>query len=146
MTSAAQLEPRPPSIVSRLARDPKVVFAGGFILLLIILALFAPFIDPSERIDRRQAIGLTIVEHGPTVLVAILLGIAFGLATFLALQPGLGLGAIVGSALTIPIDLSVARFGPLIVAIVAIVSLAMAVGIVVRREPASIAALRRGVE
>jgi len=97
-------------------------------------------------LGRRQAIGLTIVEHGPTVLVAILLGIAFGLATFLALQPGLGLGAIVGSALTIPIDLSVARFGPLIVAIVAIVSLAMAVGIVVRREPASIAALRRGVE
>ena len=51
-----------------------------------------------------------------------------------------------GSALTIPIDLSAARFGPLVVAIVAIVSLAMAVGIVVRREPASIAALRRGVE
>ena len=97
-------------------------------------------------LGRRQAIGLTIVEHGPTVLVAILLGIAFGLATFLALQPGLGLGAIVGSALTIPIDLSAARFGPLVVAIVAIVSLAMAVGIVVRREPASIAALRRGVE
>jgi peptide/nickel transport system permease protein len=48
MTSAAQLEPRPPSIVSRLARDPKVVFAGGFILLLIILALFAPFIAPQD--------------------------------------------------------------------------------------------------
>ena len=94
----------------------------------------------------RQAIGLTIVEHGPTVVLAILLGIAFGLATFLALQPGLGLGAIVGSALAIPLDLSATRFGPLVVAIVAIVSLAMALGIVVRREPASIAALRRGVE
>ena len=48
MTSAAQLEPQTPSTVSRLARDPKVVFAGGFILFLIILALFAPFIAPQD--------------------------------------------------------------------------------------------------
>src|ERR1700758_1419184 len=48
MTSAAQLEPQTPSIVSRLAHDPKVVFAGGFILFLIILAVFAPWVAPQD--------------------------------------------------------------------------------------------------
>jgi len=48
MTSTQQAEPRPPSTALRLARDPKVVVAGGFILLLIILAVFAPFIAPQD--------------------------------------------------------------------------------------------------
>src|SRR5690349_15155696 len=48
MTSAAQLEPQTPSIVSRLAHDPKVMFAGGFILFLIILAVFAPLVAPQD--------------------------------------------------------------------------------------------------
>jgi dipeptide transport system permease protein len=48
MTSTQQAEPRPPSIALRLARDPKVIVAGGFILLLIILAVFAPFIAPQD--------------------------------------------------------------------------------------------------
>ena len=53
-------------------------------------------------LGRRGSIGLTIVEHGPTVVLALVLGIAFGLATFMALRPGLGLGAVVGSALDDP--------------------------------------------
>ena len=40
--------PAPPSIALRLLRDPKVVFAGGFILLLIVLAVFAPWIAPQD--------------------------------------------------------------------------------------------------
>ena len=48
MTSTQQAEPRPPSTALRLARDPKVVVAGGFILLLIVLAVFAPFIAPHD--------------------------------------------------------------------------------------------------
>ena len=48
MTSTQQAEPRPPSTALRLARDPKVVVAGGFILLLIILAVFAPLIAPQD--------------------------------------------------------------------------------------------------
>ena len=47
-------------------------------------------------LGRRQSIWLTIVEHGPTVVLAIILGIAFGLGIFVALRPGIGLGAIVG--------------------------------------------------
>jgi dipeptide transport system permease protein len=40
--------PRPPSVAARLVRDPKVVCAGGFILLLIVLALGSPLIAPQD--------------------------------------------------------------------------------------------------
>jgi dipeptide transport system permease protein len=50
--AAVELQPdadlRPPSVASRLMRDPKVVCAGGFILLLIVLALGAPWIAPKD--------------------------------------------------------------------------------------------------
>jgi len=47
-TSSAPAEPKPPSIARRLVGDPKVVVAGGFILLLIVLAVFAPLIAPQD--------------------------------------------------------------------------------------------------
>ncbi len=97
-------------------------------------------------LSRRGAIGLTVVEHGPTVLLALVLGIAFGLATFSALRPGLGLGAIVGSALAVPLTLDPGQIGPVVVAVVAVVSLALGLGIVIQREPAGPAALRKGIE
>lgn len=97
-------------------------------------------------LGRRGSAGLTIVEHGPTVVLALVLGIAFGLAMFMALRPGLGLGAVVGSALDIPLTIDARQLGPVIVAVVAIVSLAVGLGIVVQREPAGPAALRRGIE
>src|ERR1700722_5062889 len=48
VTPTAPAEPRPPSIARRLLSDPKVVLAGGFILLLIVLAIFAPWIAPQD--------------------------------------------------------------------------------------------------
>ena len=97
-------------------------------------------------LSRRGAIGLTVVEHGPTVLLALILGVAFGLATFSALRPGLGLGAIVGSALAVPLTLDPGQLGPVVVAVVGVVSLALGLGIVIQREPADPAALRKGIE
>ena len=47
-TAATESGPQPPSIAARLARDPKVVCAGGFILILIILAVAAPVIAPKD--------------------------------------------------------------------------------------------------
>jgi len=44
----ADESPRPPSIAARLIRDPKVVCAGGFIGLLIVLAVAAPVIAPQD--------------------------------------------------------------------------------------------------
>jgi dipeptide transport system permease protein len=38
--------------VRALAREPKVVFAGGFIAFLIVLALFAPLIAPHDPLEQ----------------------------------------------------------------------------------------------
>jgi putative ABC transport system permease protein len=97
-------------------------------------------------LGRAQRFGLPIVEHGPTVVLAVIVGVAFGLAVFVALRPGLGLGAIVGSALDIPLSVGPGQVGLLVGAIMAIVALAMGVGVAVQREPAAPAALRRGME
>jgi putative ABC transport system permease protein len=93
-----------------------------------------------------QRLGLPIVEHGPTVVLAVIVGVAFGLAMFVALRPGLGLGAIVGSAVDIPLAIGPEQVGLLVVAIVAIVAVAMGFGVAVQREPPAPAALRRGIE
>jgi len=45
-TSAVLVSPK--SVVSRLAGDPKVVIAGGFILFLIVAAVAAPLIAPHD--------------------------------------------------------------------------------------------------
>ena len=47
-TAATRAGPQPPSVAARLVSDPKVVVAGGFILFLIVLAVFAPLIAPQD--------------------------------------------------------------------------------------------------
>jgi ABC-type antimicrobial peptide transport system permease subunit len=93
----------------------------------------------------RDSVWLTIVEHGPTVVLAVAFGIVLGTATFGALRPGLGLGAIVGSDLDIPLQIGLAQLGPLVLAIVAIVAIGIGLGAIVEREPAAPTALRRGI-
>lgn len=44
--------PRPRSVAARLVRDPKVVCAGGFILLLMIIAVAAPWVAPKDPLQQ----------------------------------------------------------------------------------------------
>jgi dipeptide transport system permease protein len=46
--ATAEIGRQPPSVAARLLRDPKVVCAGGFIVVLIILAIAAPLIAPHD--------------------------------------------------------------------------------------------------
>jgi hypothetical protein len=41
-------DPAPPSIARRFAGDPKIALAGGFILTLTVLAIFAPWIASQD--------------------------------------------------------------------------------------------------
>src|SRR5262249_6762397 len=52
---------------------------------------------------RRAPLGLAIVEHGPTVLIAFVIGVLLGLGLFALLEPGLGMDAIVGARLAVPL-------------------------------------------
>jgi hypothetical protein len=59
---------------------------------------------------------------------------------------GLGLAAIVGSTVEIALAVDPGQLGPLVIAILAVVVLAMAIGVAIQREPAPPTALRRGIE
>ncbi|MEA2518512.1 MAG: putative transport system permease protein [Chloroflexota bacterium] len=97
-------------------------------------------------LSRGDALRLAIVEHGPTVLLAFVAGVALGLGLFIVLQPGLGLDALVGSRLDVPVvaeprDLAVIGGGLLAIATVGIGLAAWT-----QRSGIGVAALRRELE
>ena len=53
-------------------------------------------------LSRRDGLGLSVLEHGPIVLIAGLGGIALGLGIFVLVEPGLGLDGLIGSAVEVP--------------------------------------------
>jgi len=54
--SSTDRGPKPPSAAVRLLRDPKVVGAGGFIALLIVLAVGAPLLAPKDPLAQSLAL------------------------------------------------------------------------------------------
>ncbi len=97
-------------------------------------------------LTRSESLWLTLVEHGPTVALAVGFGIILGTGTFEALRPGLGLGAIVGSDLDVPVRVGLEQLGLLTAVIILIVGLGVGLGALVEREPSAPAALRRGIQ
>ena len=97
-------------------------------------------------LSRREAVALVLVEHGPTVVVAFGVGLAFGLGLFVLLRPGLGLDGLVGLKVDIPLGLDASQLGVILAAIVAIVVVGMTLGVIFQRNAAPVAAVRRGFE
>jgi putative ABC transport system permease protein len=97
-------------------------------------------------LSRREAFGLVVAEHGPTVLLAFAAGLALGLGLFLLLQPGLGLAALIGSGLAVPLAIDPGQLAILLAAIVAIVALGMTLSAALQRGAVPAAAIRRGFE
>jgi putative ABC transport system permease protein len=97
-------------------------------------------------LTRRQAFGLVVVEHGPTVVAAFALGAVLGVMLFLLLRPGLRLSALVGSGAEVPLTVEAGQLVLVLAAIVAIVILGLGVGAVLQRAASPVAAVRRGFE
>jgi putative ABC transport system permease protein len=97
-------------------------------------------------LTNRQAAGLVIAEHGPTVVAAFAAGLGLGLGMFLALRQGLGLEALVGSAAEVPLAIEPLHLGLVFGGIVAVVVLGLILGTLMQRGAAPVAAVRRGFE
>jgi putative ABC transport system permease protein len=97
-------------------------------------------------LTRREAFALVVVEHGPTVLVAFGVGLAFGLGLFALLRPGLGLDGLVGASVDVPVGIDAAQLGIIIAAMIAIVAVGLTLGAWFQRNAAPVAAVRRGFE
>jgi putative ABC transport system permease protein len=90
-----------------------------------------------------QSLWLTVVEHAPAVLLAVLPGLALGIAIAYLLAPGMGLSAFAGGgALGLRIDWWVV--GLVSLALAAVVALAIGVGTWAARRARAADALRFG--
>lgn len=96
-------------------------------------------------LTRRQAIWLTFVEHGPAALIAYVFGVLLGLGLFVFLLPGLGLAAVMGSAVTVPLTIEPVHLALLLAAVLAMVVTGWALGVVAQSDTDPATAVRGGI-
>ncbi len=97
-------------------------------------------------LTRREAFGLIVVEHGPTIVIGFVAGLAFGFALFQVVQPGLGLDTLVGSSLDIPVSLGLHQLAAIGLFVVAIAAAGIGLGAFLQRRAIPVSAIRRGFE
>jgi putative ABC transport system permease protein len=97
-------------------------------------------------LSRRQAWLLTIVEHGPTVVLAFVAGVALGIGLFVLLEPGLGLDALVGARVAVPLSADPRQIGLILAVVVAIASVGIGLAAWAQRRGSAVVALRRGFD
>jgi putative ABC transport system permease protein len=94
-------------------------------------------------ISGRQALGLTVVENAPPVLVALAPGVALGIGIAYVVEPGLGLVTFVGAS-DVPLFVDLRALGLMVVALIAVFALAVAAGTWLVRRERLVYALRVG--
>ena len=97
-------------------------------------------------LSRRQGIGLVIAEHGTTILIGFVAGTLLGLWLFALLRPGLGLDALTGSTLTIPVVLGVEHIGLMAAAFLGIALIGIGLSAALQHAASPAIAVRRGIE
>jgi hypothetical protein len=97
-------------------------------------------------LTRREALGLVVVEHGPTIVVAFVAGVLLGLGLFAMLRDSLGLASLVGAPIVVDVGVDPIQLGAVLVAIVTIVGLGIGLGAALQRNAAPVAAVRRGFD
>lgn len=95
---------------------------------------------------RRQALGLTLAEHLPELIVAFVAGTALGVAAAWLVLPGLALSAFVGSERTVPLRVDWLRIGLLGAVPLAVAAVGIGLGAWIGWRSDLAAATRAGVE
>ena len=97
-------------------------------------------------IGRWQITGLTVVEHGPPVLVAVVGGLLLGVAVAWVVMPGLGLSAFTGAEVDPVLSVDVTQLALLTTALVVIVVIGVALAAWAQRRADPARAVREGLE
>ena len=92
----------------------------------------------------RQSLQLTVMEHGPPVLIALVPGVALGVAVAVLLAPALGLAAFAGSERDLALTVDWWSVAVMSAALLAVVSTAIAVSTWAARRSQATDALRIG--
>ncbi len=139
--SGAELTSRRALLAGRQAAPLVGAIGAGFGLAVILAAVYAALaivamitLDAQRRsrelaylrtlgFSSRQSLGLTVVEHAPPTLLALGVGVLLGLAVAWLLEPGLGLGAFIGSAATVRLEVDWAAIGAIAATVLVVIGL-----------------------
>ena len=97
-------------------------------------------------IGRGQVSALTILEHGPPVLVAVLAGLALGVAVAWVVLPGLGLSAFTGASAEPRLTLDISQLAILTAALIVIVAIGVAAAAWMQQRADPALSVRAGLE
>lgn len=145
----AGLQKSPFSVAIEAGFGVALLVAGAYLVLAVIGAMI---LSASRRtqdlaylrtlgVTGAQSLGLTIVENAPAVLLAVLPGVALGIAIAIVLEPGLGLGTFVGSG-GVPLFVDWVALGLLVIGLILVVALAVGIGTWLARRARVVNVLR----
>lgn len=125
---AASLRDDPSVASARLGIAVACALAAAYAALAVLLSLALTGASRTIEtaylralgVSRREIVALVVVEHVPTIILGVAAGVGLGVAVFVLVEPGLGLGALLGSALDVPLRLDPLPFAALIVAVAVI--------------------------
>ena len=137
---------------------------GGFRIALIVVVVYAALaiiaalaLTASRRsqdlaflrtlgLSQRQSLGLTIIEHGPPVLLALVPGVALGIWIATLLATGLGLEAFIGPNAVFSIQVEWGEIALVGLALIGLVTIAAGASTWLARRGQAVDALRLGGE
>ncbi len=140
------------SLVAGVAASSVVAFAYAALAVAAGLALVAAARSVEVAhlralgLTRREVFALNIVEHGPTILVAAVIGTALGLGLFALLRDALGLTKLIGTSVDVNVGIGVGQLSVVFLSIVIIVAVGIGLGATLQRAATPVAAVRRGFE
>ena len=94
----------------------------------------------------RGLLALSVVEHGPAVLTATLIGVALGVGVAWFTAPGLDLSGLIGSPIQVALVVDGRVVGVLLVALVVVLAAAIVLSTWIGRRASLAAATRQGIE
>ena len=97
-------------------------------------------------LSRRDGLGLSVLEHGPIVLIAGLGGIALGPGIFVLVEPGLGLDGLIGAAVEVPFGVDARQMAAILGLVLAVAVVGVLLATWAGRRSAPIRALREGAD
>ena len=168
LATAVEQGGRPARIVSRheslasLRDSPlEAVVVGGYAVALVVAAIYmalaivgAMVLSAAGRtrdlaylrtlgVTARQALGLTVMEHGPPVVLALIPGVVLGIAIAILVEPGLGLATFVGIG-GVPLAVDWLSIVLLVAGLAAVVAVSIGAGTWLSRRARPADALRMG--
>jgi putative ABC transport system permease protein len=151
---SAAIETSPVVSIVRDGALVSVAIAAGFAVLAVAAALAMTGAARATEVAHlravglgtRQAFGLLVIEHVPAVAVSFAAGLLLGLGLFVGLRPSLGLAAVVGSSIEVPVQVSALQVLLILAVISLIVALGLGLAAAVQRRVVPSMALRQGSE